>query len=126
MIPKNKHDIEATIKLSEASDELVLRHVNDLLPWLEDVNWPVFNGIVERLKDLGAELQEPIKIALKSNDTIYRGNIIGHLIPLFSEEEQKLYTSELERILKEYSTEDLEEGVIDFVEMQLARVRKCT
>jgi len=92
------------------------------LEWLQDANWPVFNGIVEKLSGLGNELLAPVSTILKGNDSIWTANIIGHLIPSFSRDAQRIYTESLEALLAEYNESDLREGVIDFIEIQLSNV----
>ena len=98
----------------------MIENADQLLEWLQDRNWPVFKGVVNRLSVLGNELVLPINNILKGNDSIWKANIVGYLIPSFSKESQLLYTKSLETLLAEFDENDLREGVIDFVEMQLS------
>lgn len=126
MIPKDKNDEESVRLLQLATDEDVVKNAVELLEWLQDINWPMFKGIVNRLSSLGNVLFAPISEILAGEDSIWKANIIGHLIPSFSYEAQLLYTKQLEALLKEYNESDLREGVIDFVEIQLSKIRKNT
>ena len=126
MIPTDKNDEEAIQKLKSVTDDQVIENADQLLEWLQDSNWPVFKGVVSRLSGLGNELVVPINNILKGNDSIWKANIVGHLIPSFSKESQQLYIKSLEKLLAELDENDLREGVIDFVEMQLANSKKCT
>ena len=126
MIPTNKHD-EKSIKLLQlASDDEVIENAEQLLEWLQDRNWPVFDGIVKRLSALGNDLVVPISRILESSDSIWKANIVGHLIPAFSQTAQQRYSESLEKLLAKFDENDLREGVIDFVEIQLSNTRKNT
>ena len=122
----DKHDLNSIELLRIASDEDVLENLEQLLACLQDRNWPVFDGIVDRLSTLGSELVLPICRILEGGDSIWKANIIGHLIPAFSHVEQQLYSVPLEKVLAQYDENDLREGVIDFVEIQLSNSRKNT
>lgn len=126
MVPTNKHDLEAVKALQSASDDQVINNAEELLEWLQDANWPVFNGVVNRLSRLGDRLLVPINRILNGDDSVWKANIVGHLIPSFSLENQQLYVKSLESVLAEYKDNDLREGVIDFIEMQLANDRENT
>jgi hypothetical protein len=126
MIPKDKNDEESIRLLHLATDGEVVENIVQLLEWLQDVNWPVSKGVISRLSNLGGELYTPINEILTGNDSIWKANIIGHLIPSFSQEAQLLYTASLEILLEEYNENDLREGVIDFVEIQLSNASKNT
>lgn len=126
IIPTNKHDKEAIRVLLSATDDQVINNAEELLEWLQDVNWPVFNGVLNRLSHLGGRLVVPVTKILKGCDSVWKANIIGYLIPSFSHEHQQLYTKLLESLLSEYSESDLREGVIDFIEAQLSNDRKNT
>ena len=126
MIPSSKHDLSAVDILNRASDEEVLKVADELLAWLQDCNWPVFEGITGRLSHYGFELYESIESILLGTDTIWKANIVGHLIPKFSSESQQRYDELLKDLLKKPSNSDFEEGLIDFIEVQLSRNEKIT
>ena len=121
MVPKNKFDTEAIEQLQRATDSEVLEHAEELLDWLQDINWPIFEGVVGRLSSFGNELYESIVKILLSTDTILKANIVGHLIPKFSLSAQKKYSQELRKLLINPSNSDFEEGLIDFIEIQLSK-----
>jgi len=123
MIPENKHDIDA---LEKASDQEVLENALELLEWMQDCNWPVFSCVVDRLSSLGGELERDICQILKGSDAILKANIIGHLIPKFEVKYQVLYSEQLKELLKSPTDGDYEEGVVDFIEIQLSNVEPNT
>ncbi|GGB21137.1 DUF5071 domain-containing protein [Agarivorans gilvus] len=110
MIPSDKNDETSIRLLHLASDEDVLENAEGLLEWLHDVNWPVFGGVVTRLSPLGDHLVGPITKILEGSDSIWKANIVSHLIPAFSPESQQLYTKSLESILFQFDESDLREG----------------
>ena len=126
MIPENKYDMEAIDALKKASDEEILENMPQLLEWMQDCNWPVFQGVVDRLSSLGGELKHEIFQILKGSDTILKANVIGYLIPEFEVEYQALYNEQLKELLKNATNEDFQEGVVDFIEMQLSNVESNT
>jgi len=126
MIPSSKFDLEAIEALQKASDYDVLQNSDVLLEWLQDCNWPVFEGVVEKLSPYGFELRESIENILLGTDSIWKANIVGHLIPKFSCESQLSYTKLLTKLLDNPSHSDYEEGLIDYVEIQLSCNMKST
>lgn len=119
MIPKDKYDKESVALLRSASDEEVVEIAEQLLEWLQDSNWPVFQGIIKRLSTLCRELEGPITRILEGNDSVWKLNIIEHLIPSFSHKNQKVYSKTLMMLLKRNDESDLLEGVTTIAEMQL-------
>ena len=126
MIPKDKQDEQSIILLQSASNEEVIEKAEQLLEWLQDKNWPVFEGVVKRLSCLGNELEAPVSKILEGSDSKWKANIIGHLIPSFSHESQLRYSESLKILLAKYDENDLREGVIDFVEIQLSNAKEYT
>jgi len=121
VIPTSKFDLEAIEELQNAEDSEVLENAEELLNWLQDINWPVFEGICIRLSNLGHELHDSIRNILLETDSILKSNIVGYLLPKFSLEAQSKYTQELKKILINPSNSDFEEGLIDFVEILLSQ-----
>jgi len=118
--------LDAIDALEKASDQEILENAIQLLEWMQDCNWPVFPGVVNRLSSLGGELERDICQILKGSDAILKENIIGHLIPKFEVKYQVLYSEQLKELLKSPTNADFEEGVVDFIEMQLSNVEPNT
>ncbi|MEM7359898.1 MAG: DUF5071 domain-containing protein [Pseudomonadota bacterium] len=121
MTPISKSDKEAVAALQLAPDNEVLDNAEKLLLWLQDVNWPIFEDVVSRLSFLGMELHENILKILEGDDSIWKADIVGHLIPRFSKSAQTKYISALQDMLKSPSNNDFQEGLIDFIEIQLSK-----
>ncbi len=126
MIPQDKFDQRAIAALQLSSDAQVLERAGELLEWLRDSNWPIFTGISDRLSPLGVDLVSPIKDILEGDDSIWKANIISHLIPSFSPEAQRLYTPLLENLVAKLDQNDLMEGAIDFAEIQIGKAHANT
>lgn len=126
MIPSSKCDEEAVLALQNAPDNEVLKNAEVLLEWLQDCNWPVFGGVATKLSNYGLELQAPIENILRGTDSIWKANIMGHLIPKFSQEAQIKYSEILKELLYQAQKNYYEEGLIDYVEIQLSRISKIT
>ncbi|MFB9216524.1 DUF5071 domain-containing protein [Vibrio sinaloensis] len=122
MIPKDKYDLDAITMLVMASDDYILENSFDLLNWLQDCNWPVFEGVVKRLSSLGDLLQKDVECILDGDDCILKANIVGYLIPSFEHDHQKLYEKQLRELLETPSNEDFQEGLVDYIEILLARI----
>jgi hypothetical protein len=121
MIPLNKDDNAALEKLERATDNEVIEQASHLLEWLQDRNWPVFDRVVKRLSLVGDKIVDPICVVLSGNDSIWKANVIGFLIPSFEKDEQLLYKKALEDLWLEHRQEDIVEGVIDYIEMLFPR-----
>lgn len=91
------------------------------LAWLQDRNWPVFDGVVKRRSSLGTELKEPIFQILSGNDSIWKANMVGYLIPKFTDSAQNCYTEELKYLLNNASSSDIKKGLVDYIEIQLTK-----
>ena len=100
IVPANKSDLDACNNLSQASDEEVNEKINELLEWVQDINWPVAVHICERLKNIGSSLVEPVKNILLSNDEVWKYWVISGLLSKASDETVCSLKVELENIVK--------------------------
>ncbi|NRA81593.1 MAG: DUF5071 domain-containing protein [Pseudoalteromonas sp.] len=126
MVPLSKYDLDSVEKLSTASDDEVLQVLPQLLEWLQDCNWPVFPAICKRVAALNEGQEEHIRSVLKGNDIIWKCNVIGLLFPLMPLEKVVIYKDILKSIIDNSSREDAEEGLIDYAEEQLLRIKGNT
>jgi hypothetical protein len=122
MVPLNKFDLKAIENLEEASDEEVLANADELLVLLQDKNWPIYAGVINRLLPIGGSLVEPISKVLKGNDSIWKSWIVHDLIGGFDSQVQSLYAPVLNEMLLSASQDDYREGLIDYVEIQLSKI----
>lgn len=111
IVPKDKFDMAACKRLSKASDAEVIDHLDDLLGWTADVNWPVASHVINRVKVLGDELVLPLKNILSSADDTWKYFVIVHLIPGLREEVFSQLESDLERIVSNPTDSEVLEEV---------------
>ena len=100
IVPANKSDLDACNNLLQASDEEVKEKLNELLEWVQDINWPVAVHICERLKNIGSPLVEPVKNILLSTDEVWKYWVISGLLSKASNETICSLKTELENIVK--------------------------
>lgn len=114
IVPKDKFDMEACKRLSKASDAVVIEHLEGLLGWTADVNWPVASHVIDRVKVLGDELVQPLKNILSSADDTWKYFIIVHLLPGLRKDVFRQLESDLQRIiLSPTDSEVLEEVYLE-------------
>ena len=114
IIPEHKSDFKACDNLAHASDEEVKNNLNELLQWLQDINWPVAPFVIDRIKSLGTSLTKPIKNILNGNDGndgIWKYWIITNLLNLVSKEVLSELENEINRLVREPTENDKEEEV---------------
>lgn len=124
MVPLDKHDEEALKELAIASDDTVLANADALLEWLQDANWPVYQGVLNRLIPLGHRLVQPLSEILRGDDSSWKSLIVCDLIGGFDTSAQVLYSDILSQVLLAASQDDYREGLIDYVEIQLSSIAK--
>ncbi|MGD1842687.1 MAG: DUF5071 domain-containing protein [Thermonemataceae bacterium] len=82
--PVNKSDTEAAEALMQLPYKTLAPYLPNLLTWLQDVNWPVAQVIVQPLRLLKAALTPALLMALKSarkmQDAIWTFNLVEQLI----------------------------------------------
>lgn len=126
MIPLSKDDIASAKKLSCATDNEILRALPELFEWLQDCNWPVFPAVCDRVSKLKIGLDEQVKRVLLGDDIIWKCCIVGHLFPKLELSKVKSYEPLLRSLITNASLDDYKEGLVDYVEIQLARIKEST
>lgn len=108
LIPKDKFDLEAVEKLTQYSFKDIQPIVPDLLEWLQDINWPVSNSIVEFLIPFSEEIAPEILKILKGKDEIWKYWI---LTTFGKNIKNELVLHEINRIAKNPTQDKIDEGV---------------
>lgn len=98
LIPKSKDDFSPFEKLESKSIEEFYPIVMDLLKWLQDGNWPIFNAIVKIFEDKIDKIEKEILQILKSSDEVWKYWIISDLLFQSSTPLPKSIYEELVRI----------------------------
>ena len=71
MIPKDKHDIAAVENLKSTDAEAVVPLLPKLFEWVQDMNWPVAEPMVELLLHYPNELTPLVDEVLRGNDDMW-------------------------------------------------------
>ena len=109
IVPTYKSDLVACEHLQKAGDDQVISKLDELMEWLQDMNWPVAPRVLGRISKLGEPLIKPILDILKGNDEIWKYWVIERLLPCIDREVRELIVLELNRIAKEPTSGELEE-----------------
>lgn len=98
IVPADKSDFAACERLSAASDVELEAVLDDLLEWLQDINWPVAPLIISRLSLMGKALVVPVRKILAGTDEVWKYWIISSLCPLVKVEVQLEILDDLKKI----------------------------
>ncbi len=111
IIPKDKMDLEACKKLEIASDSEIINNLEELLTWLQDINWPVANPIAQRISKLGNNLVKPVTNILQGNDNVWKYFIISGLLTKTDPDVLQQLSSVLVKIVDHPTPEEKAEEV---------------
>ena len=71
MIPKDKFDIEAVEQLKQADEAVVVPLLPQMLEWIQDMNWPVAEPMLEVLLQYPNELTPLVEQVLMGDDDMW-------------------------------------------------------
>lgn len=81
LIPSSKKDWDAIYNLQKARPEQIIALADDLLPWLQDMNWPIADSIQALLLPYVNSISSSIaRILNESNDDVWKYWIINVLL----------------------------------------------
>ncbi|MDE7282673.1 MAG: DUF5071 domain-containing protein [Lachnospiraceae bacterium] len=112
LVPKNKFDFSGMEELMKLSDEEIEPVIPDLLAWMKDMNWPVAKEM-SALLALHQESLIPHIIEILQTvqcECDWKTNIIYDLLPLLDEKYLLMLKPALERIMKNPTEGELDEG----------------
>ncbi|WP_342573428.1 DUF5071 domain-containing protein [Solibacillus sp. FSL K6-1781] len=81
MIPKDKHDIAAVEKLGTMEVESVIPLLPQLLEWVQDMNWPIAEPMVELLLHYPNELTPLVEEVLLGDDDMWIYWCLVEIVP---------------------------------------------
>ena len=111
IVPTNKSDFTACENLKVAQDREVIACLNDLLEWLQDINWPVAPKVLERISNLGQPLVKPVTDILEGSDEVWKYWLISCLLPEIDIEIRKSFIPTLTKIAQNPTLEEINEEV---------------
>lgn len=122
IVPKNKIDLDACKNLRLASDAEVEQHLMELLPWLQDMNWPVATHVCDRLKSIGSPLVEPVAGILSGNDEVWKYWILSSLLNEISCETLRNFKTSLARLALSPTQAEISEELPAFAAQLLSKL----
>lgn len=98
IVPLSKYDVVAIENLKKASQETIEKKADELLEWIQDMNWPVAKELLTILGKIGEPLIEPIVEVFHGEDQMWKYWIITSLLPKMDQRVVKAFEPELERL----------------------------
>lgn len=111
IVPQNKHDLDACINLQAISNSELPLYFEQLLPWLQDINWPVALPVAEKLSQANDDLVPFINEILLGNDDIWKCNAIEYLIMKLKPQVMESALVEVVKIINSPTQSEIDEGV---------------
>ena len=114
LIPKDKFDFETVEKLKNYSFDEIKPIIPNLLEWLQDGNWPISKPVGELLLPFTENLSSEIVHILQGQDSVWKYWILQTFGKISKNE---LVQSEIERILKSPTKDEMAEGVFEIANL---------
>lgn len=119
-LPRNKHDFERVHRLKNLSREEIFPLLPELMEWIQDLNWPIANGVAELLLKYPIDIVPFIKEVLSTNDDVWKYWCLEVLVKRFPEDIKRQLKSELIQIAESPTKgEKLEE--LEVLAMEILR-----
>lgn len=80
LLPKHKHDLAAAESLVALGWRAVEPVAEEVLTWLQDINWPVARVFAPFLAQVGADLAPYVSPILRSDDDIWKYYLIQAVV----------------------------------------------
>lgn len=113
LVPKDKFDESSLDKIDILSDPEIQIIMMELVEWLQDPNWPVFDKLTEILKKRQHILIPYIKNVLESGDVEWKKYLLEYLVSNFADEYIIPLKEELYAIISAEESDDE-----DFTDLQ--------
>lgn len=80
LVPRDKHDFERLNALITAGPSAAIPILDELLVWLQDINWPIASPLADFLVNVGEPLVPHLKKILSSGDEMWIYWVLSFLI----------------------------------------------
>lgn len=81
MIPQHKHDFEAIKQLQVVTSQQIVPLLPELLKWIQDMNWPVAEPVLEILMQYPTEITPLVEEVLLGNDEMWIYWCLERIVP---------------------------------------------
>jgi hypothetical protein len=99
LIPKDKFDMERVLKLSDRDPVELLIIFNELLEWLQDINWPIAEELSKVLARGGDLILPYIREILDGGDEQWKFSLLVSLIRELPRDSQNKLKPDIRRII---------------------------
>ena len=106
MIPRDKFDELAMLRLQMSTREEIIPILPELLVWIQDMNWPIAAKMVELLRTYPEETVPHIKEILKGTDSIWKYWCLLELVKPMNRDHQLVLKEELLQLSHHPSEDD--------------------
>ncbi|WP_322905761.1 DUF5071 domain-containing protein [Paenibacillus sp. SGZ-1009] len=122
-IPQSKDDFNSIERLRQLRSEQIVPLIPQLLEWLQDQNWPIYNDIKSILIPQQLFLVKPLKQILHSNDSSWKYFILSDFLPCVDDEVLRQLQVELQMLA--YSPLSIEDKLeeVDVCALELLKTR---
>lgn len=80
-IPSDKFDLAAIDRARKIGFPELTPHIPDLLEWLQDPNWPVFQSTADLLAEAGPDILVPLRVIFASDDIEWIETLLRNFCP---------------------------------------------
>jgi hypothetical protein len=114
LIPSSKRDWDAVHHLQAASAEQIIALADDLLPWLQDMNWPIADYIQALLvPHVEAISDNIVRVLNESDDDVWKSWLLSELVAEIPAAQLSFAMQEALRRIVEHPTAGEQEYVLD-------------
>jgi len=107
-VPKNKSDYESIDQLKTLKSGEIEQISEELLEWVQDINWPIAREICELLIPLDIRITGGIKRILNTDDYEWIDNCLYYIVKFLSKDAILELEEELTRIVLTPKKEEIE------------------
>lgn len=122
-VPKHKSDVSGIPQLARLRDEEIQPVIPHLLEWIQDMNWPVAQEVLNILaaRQNLVESCLPGILRTEEKDSIWKYWIISELLPRF----EKPLSEELLATLRRITQQPNQDEVLEEVDRMARKYLKC-
>ena len=111
LLPRDKHDDDRVEMLKKMDRDKILPLLPGLLEWIQDMNWPVAESVLELLLTFPEEIVPHVQDVLSSNDDNWKYFILNDLVRNLPRESRVQFREYLTRVSETPTNNELAEGL---------------
>jgi len=107
-VPKNKSDYESIARLKTLKNEGIEQIADEILEWVQDINWPIASEICDLLIPLDTKIISGVRKILNTEDYDWIYNCLNYIVKFLSKDAILEIEEELMRIVLTPNNEEVE------------------